>query len=43
MLYEILSLYTEDYSFLNVLNYVTFRAGLAFATAFILCLIVGAQ
>lgn len=42
MLYEILSLYTEDYSFLNVLNYVTFRAGLAFATAFILCLIVGA-
>ena len=42
MLYEILSLYTEDYSFLNVMNYVTFRTGLAFATAFILCLIMGA-
>lgn len=42
MLYSLLSSFAEQYTALNVLNYVTFRAGLAFATAFILCLIVGA-
>ncbi|MFC6196824.1 phospho-N-acetylmuramoyl-pentapeptide-transferase [Ponticaulis profundi] len=42
MLYEILSSLAEKYTALNVMNYVTFRAGLAFATAFVLCLLIGA-
>ncbi len=42
MLYELSTMFSGDYSFLNVLNYTTFRTGLAFATALILCLILGA-
>ena len=42
MLYALLSSLSEQFTAFNLLNYVTFRAGLAFATAFILCLIVGA-
>lgn len=42
MLYEFLVALSDQYSAFNVLNYVTFRAGLSFATAFILCLLIGA-
>ncbi len=42
MLFYLLSSFSEQVTAFNLLNYVTFRAGLAFATAFILCLIVGA-
>ncbi len=42
MLFDLLSSFSEQVTAFNLLNYVTFRAGLAFATAFILCLIVGA-
>lgn len=41
MLYELLSSLSDQYSAFNLVNYVTFRTGLALATAFILCLVVG--
>ncbi len=42
MLFDLLASLSEQFTAFNLLNYTTFRAGLAFATAFILCLIVGA-
>ena len=42
MLFDFLSSFSEQVTVFNLLNYVTFRAGLAFATAFILCLLIGA-
>ena len=42
MLFDFLSSFSEQATVFNLLNYVTFRAGLAFATAFILCLLIGA-
>lgn len=42
MLFDFLSSFSEQVTVFNLLNYVTFRAGLSFATAFILCLLIGA-
>ena len=41
MLYSFLSNLTEQYSFLNVFKYITFRTGLAVVTSFIIVFIIG--
>ena len=41
MLYSFLSSLTEDYSFLNVFKYLTFRTGLSVVTSFIVVFIIG--
>ena len=41
MLYSFLSSLTEDYSFLNVFKYITFRTGLSVVTSFIVVFIIG--
>jgi len=41
MLYSFLSSLTENYSFLNVFKYITFRTGLSVVTSFIVVFIIG--
>ena len=41
MLYSFLSSLTENYSFLNVFKYITFRTGLAVVTSFIIVFLIG--
>ena len=41
MLYSFLSSLTENYSFLNVFKYITFRTGLSVITSFIIVFIIG--
>jgi len=41
MLYSFLSSLTENYSFLNVFKYITFRTGLSVVTSFIIVFIIG--
>jgi len=41
VLYSFLSSLTEDYSFLNVFKYITFRTGLSVVTSFIVVFIIG--
>jgi phospho-N-acetylmuramoyl-pentapeptide-transferase len=41
VLYSFLSSLTEDYSFLNVFKYLTFRTGLSVVTSFIVVFIIG--
>ena len=41
MLYEILLNYVENFSFLNVFKYITFRTGLAFFTSLLIVLLIG--
>ena len=41
MLYSFLSSFTENYSFLNVFKYITFRTGLSVVTSFIIVFIIG--
>ena len=41
MLYSFLLSLTEDYSFLNVFKYITFRTGISIVTSFIIVFIIG--
>ena len=41
MLFELLLNYVENYTFLNVFKYITFRTGLAFFTSLLITLIIG--
>jgi len=41
MLYSFLSSLTENYSFLNVFKYITFRTGLSVITSFVIVFIIG--
>jgi len=41
MLYSFLSSLTEDYSFLNVFKYITFRTGISIVTSFIIVFVIG--
>ena len=41
MLYELLLNYVENFSFLNVFKYITFRTGLAFFTSLLIVLLIG--
>tara|TARA_B110000114_G_scaffold178741_1_gene212192 strand:- start:40 stop:1125 length:1086 start_codon:yes stop_codon:yes gene_type:complete len=41
MLYSLLSSFTENYSYLNVFKYITFRTGLSVITSFIIVFIIG--
>ena len=41
MLYSLLSSLTENYSFLNVFKYITFRTGLSVVTSFLIVFIIG--
>jgi phospho-N-acetylmuramoyl-pentapeptide-transferase len=41
MLYSILSSLTENYSYLNVFKYITFRTGLSVVTSFMIVFIIG--
>jgi len=41
MLYSFLSSLTENYSFLNVFKYITFRTGLSVVTSFVIVFIIG--
>ena len=41
MIYNLASYYANDYSFLNIFKYITFRAGAAFATAMLICFLIG--
>ena len=41
MLYSFLSSLTENYSFLNVFKYITFRTGLSVITSFIIVFLIG--
>tara|TARA_B100001094_G_C18083969_1_gene746753 strand:- start:170 stop:1255 length:1086 start_codon:yes stop_codon:yes gene_type:complete len=41
MLYDLLINYVEDYTFLNVFKYITFRSGLAFFTSLLISLLIG--
>jgi len=41
MLYSFFSSFTENYSFLNVFKYITFRSGLSVITSFIIVFIIG--
>ena len=41
MLYSFLSSFTENYSYLNVFKYITFRTGLSVVTSFIIVFIIG--
>ena len=41
MLYSLLTSLTENYSFLNVFKYITFRTGLSVVTSFIIVFIIG--
>jgi phospho-N-acetylmuramoyl-pentapeptide-transferase len=41
MLYSILSSFTENYSYLNVFKYITFRTGLSVVTSFMIVFIIG--
>ena len=41
MLYSFLSSLTENYSYLNVFKYITFRTGLSVVTSFIIVFIIG--
>ena len=41
MLYSLLASLTENYSFLNVFKYITFRTGLSVITSFIIVFIIG--
>jgi phospho-N-acetylmuramoyl-pentapeptide-transferase len=41
MLYSFLSSLTENYSFLNIFKYITFRTGLSVVTSFIVVFIIG--
>ena len=41
MLYSFLSSLTENYSFLNVFKYITFRTGLSVVTSFVVVFIIG--
>ena len=42
MLYELFLNYVENFSFLNVFKYITFRTGLAFFTSLLIVLFIGA-
>jgi len=41
MLYDLLINYVEDYTFLNVFKYITFRSGLAFFSSLLISLLIG--
>ena len=41
MLYELLLNYVENFTFLNVFKYLTFRTGLAFFTSLLIVLLIG--
>ena len=41
MLYDLLINYVDDYTFLNVFKYITFRSGLAFFTSLLIALLIG--
>jgi len=41
MLYDLLINYVDDYTFLNVFKYITFRSGLAFFTSLLISLLIG--
>ena len=41
MLYELLLNYVENFTFLNVFKYITFRTGLAFFTSLLIVLLIG--
>ena len=41
MLYELLLNYVENFTFLNVFKYITFRTGLAFFTSLLITLLIG--
>ena len=41
MFYSLLSSFTENYSYLNVFKYITFRTGLSVITSFIIVFIIG--
>ena len=41
MLYSLLTSLTENYSFLNVFKYITFRTGLSVITSFMTVFIIG--
>ena len=41
MLYELLLNYVENFSFLNVFKYITFRTGVAFFTSLLIVLLIG--
>ena len=41
MIYNLVLNYANEYTFLNVFKYITFRAGAAFATSMVICFITG--
>ena len=41
MLFSLLTSFTENYSFLNVFKYITFRTGLSVITSFLIVFIIG--
>ena len=41
MFYSLLSSFTENYSYLNVFKYITFRTGLSVITSFIIVFLIG--
>ena len=41
MIYNLALHFSNDYNFLNIFKYITFRAGAAFATAMFICLLIG--
>ena len=41
MLFELFLNYVENFSFLNVFKYITFRTGLAFFTSLLIVLLIG--
>ena len=41
MIYNLALYFSNDYSFLNIFKYITFRAGAGFATAMLICFILG--
>ena len=41
MIYNLALHLSNDYSFLNIFKYITFRAGASFATAMLICFLIG--
>ena len=41
MIYNLALLLSNEYSFLNIFKYITFRAGASFATAMLICFLIG--